>query len=262
MTCLNTHNFAKTFSVCTLVTDISEYQEMVQSFKNAGFSDENSEFLYIDNSKGNSYDGYGGLNRFLNTASGRYIIICHQDILLNYDDKEKLLTLIQEMERHDPDWAVLGNAGFNGFTEKYYRISDPWGEDTHIGQLPAKVKSLDENFLVVKNEANLALSHDLNGFHMYGADLCTIASILGWNAYVIDFHLYHKSAGNCNQSFAQGRQNFINKYTKILSSIYLRTTCTTMIITRNSLVNWIINRKLVFSIRKRWEKIQSRLKRQ
>lgn len=245
----------KVFSICTLVTNFSEYLEMIDSFKNANFNDENSEFFYIDNSQGNNDDGYTGLNKFLNLATGTYIIICHQDILLKFDHIAILSQRINEMDHFDPNWAILGNAGFNNFTEKHYRISDPWGENTHIGKLPAKVKSLDENFLLIKNEANLALSHDLNGFHMYGTDLCTIASFLGWNAYVIDFHLYHKSGGNCNESFAIAKQSFIDKYAKLIKTLYIRTTCTPMIITSNRFYNRFLNRKFFYSIRKRIENI-------
>ncbi|MDD5052461.1 MAG: hypothetical protein PHO27_06990 [Sulfuricurvum sp.] len=258
---INTYSIEKTYSVCTLVTNFNEYQEMIASFKEAGFTEKNSDFFYIDNSDINNDDGFSGLNKFLNRSTASYIIICHQDILLKYDNIDILNQRIAEMDVIDSNWAVLGNAGFAGFTEKYYRISDPWGDNTKIGQLPAKVKSLDENFLLIKNDANLALSHNLKGFHMYGADLCTIASFLGWNAYVIDFHLYHKSGGNCNQSFALSRKHFIKKYTDILASLYIRTSCTTLIITNSPICNWIINRKIFYSAKKRLENIQSKLKR-
>lgn len=258
--CINQSNKTIDFSICTLVTDLQEYEEMLKSFEMAGFTDENSEFLYIDNSNGNAHDGYSGLNKFLNIASATYIIICHQDILLDFDTIHVLKQRISELDILDSDWAILGNAGFAGFTEKFYRNSDPWGSNIHIGELPAKVKSLDENFLLIKNEANLSLSHDLKGFHMYATDLCTIAHFLGWNVYVIDFHLYHKSAGNCNTSFAQARQAFINKYTKILSPLSIRTTCTMMIITSSPKLNWLLNRKIVYSFKKRLENIKSKLK--
>lgn len=243
----------KKFSICTLVTNFDEYSEMSASFKKAGFNEENSEFFYIDNSNGNSDDGFSGLNKFLNLSTAQYIIICHQDILLQFDNIDILNQRITEINILDPNWAILGNAGFNQFTEKFYRISDPWSSDTRIGQLPAKVKSLDENFLLIKNEANLTLSHDLKGFHMYGTDLCTIASFLGWNAYVIDFHLYHKSGGNCNESFILAKKSFIDKYSKLLSTLYIRTTCTPMIITVSPFLNRLLNRKIVYSIRKRIE---------
>jgi hypothetical protein len=241
------------FSICTLVTNLSEYQEMIESFKNAGFTETISEFLYIDNSKGNIFDGYSGLNKFLNTAEGKYIIVCHQDILLNFDNIDVLRQRIAQIDTIDPDWAILGNAGYGDFNTKLYRITDPWGENQKMGELPAKAKSLDENFLLIKNEANLALSHNLKGFHLYATDLCTIATILGWNAYVIDFHLYHKSAGSCSESFFASKKAFIKKYSHHTKPFAIRTTCTMMIITGYDVLNRLINKKFFYSIKKRWD---------
>jgi len=44
-----------------------------------------------------------------------------------------------------------------------------------------------------------------------------------------------------------------------LSSLYLRTTCTTMIITNNRVVNWVLNRKIIYSFKKRLENITAML---
>ncbi len=67
------------------------------------------------------------------------------------------------------------------------------GRTSSKEKLPIRVGSLDENFIVVKRQANLALSHDMSGFHLYGTDLCIIADILGRTSYVVDFHLCHKA---------------------------------------------------------------------
>ncbi len=260
MKCLNDSPSLVRYSVCTLVTNHAEYREMVDSFKAAGFSDENSEFLYIDNSETNHYDAFSGLNLFLSRAIGKYIIIVHQDVLLRYDTLPLLEARMAELDRIDPSWGVLGNAGFFGFRQKFYRISDPWGENVSMGPFPARVETLDENFLLIKQEANLALSRDLSGFHMYGADLCTIASMLGWSAYVIDFHLYHKSGGNCNESFQKSREAFIAKYAKTGSFLALRTTCTILFVTPFAILNRLLNRKLFYSLKKRFEALRALFK--
>ena len=77
------------YSICTLVTNPSEYDEMVESFFNAGFKPDFCEFLYCDNSQFNQLDAFVAYNVFLNSAKGKYIILCHQDILLKYDGIEK-----------------------------------------------------------------------------------------------------------------------------------------------------------------------------
>ena len=82
------------------------------------------------------------------------------------------------------------------------------------GPYPVRVMSLDENFIVVRREANLALSHDLTGYHWYGAELCLLADILGWHAYVVEFYLLHKSSGNADAGFRSMRRAVGRKYAR------------------------------------------------
>jgi len=245
----------KEFSICTLVTNKQEYDEMIESFYKAGFSDKNSEFLYIDNSKNNKYDAYDGINLFLNNANGRYIILCHQDILLQFDDIVQLRKKIDEVNHIDPKWAILANAGFQDFNNIALRMTDPLGTNRKIGHFPSKVLSIDENFIVVKREANLTLSSNVGGFHFYGTDLTFIADILGYNSYVIDFHLFHKSGGNVNKNFYDNKKRFIEKYTKTLQWKIVRTPVTPLFISNFLLLNKLCNTKLCYSFKKRWDRL-------
>jgi len=252
---INSLNNQIIFSICSLVTNLDEYNEMIRSFKKAGFEDNICEFIYIDNSNENIYDGYDGLNQFLNLAKGQYIIQCHQDILLNFDNIDILKQRIKELDELDSNWAILANAGYGDFNTKAIRLTDPWGEDQNTQNLPCKVKSVDENFILVKNNANLALSKNIGGFHLYGTDLCTIADILGYSSYVVDFHLLHKSGGSCSENFFDAKKRFIDKYTKTLNTKFIRTTCTMISITNNKIYNNILNKKIMYSMRKRWDSI-------
>ena len=196
------------FSICTLVTRKNEYQDMLETFNDKGFTDKNSEFLYIDNSEINKADGYSGLNWFLAQSKGKYTIICHQDIRLEFDDIIKLQQCINEMNIIDPHWSVLGNAGGTcDFSKLHIRITHPYGENVKTSEFPIEVDSLDENFLVIKNGLNIGLSRDLQGFHFYGTDLCFQAKLQGYNAYVINFHLSHLSRGSMDKNFWLPRGN-------------------------------------------------------
>src|ERR1700744_5719898 len=163
------------FTIATLATNMVEYNQMLASYQRAGFTEDIAEYIYIDNCGQNSFDAYEGLNMFLQTAQGEYIIICHQDVLINYDDVDALNAQIEKITKLDPNWAILSNAG--GLeNDLYHRIvSHVVYEDGHeqvIGKLPQKVGTVDENFMVIKKSANLALSHNLSGFHLYGPDIC------------------------------------------------------------------------------------------
>jgi hypothetical protein len=190
------------YSFCTLVTRLDEYLEMVASFREKGFGAADCEFLYVDNSMQNRFDAFAAYNLFLQEARGDYIVLCHQDILALEDDRAILDDRLAELTRLDACWGICGNAGGREDGRFVYRLTQGDGHELNVGgPLPAQVMSLDENFIVVRASANLALSRDLSGFHWYGADLCIVAGILGWNAHVIDFHLHHKSAGDVNSAF-------------------------------------------------------------
>ena len=230
------------YSICTLVTRASEYEDMIRSFKAKGFNDKNTEFLYISNINNNQYDGYTGLNHMLNTAVGKYIILCHQDILLNFDDEVALGKCISELNEKDKNWALAGNAGGDS-KKRYRRITDPHGTSS-IGRFPQKVKSLDENFIISNSRNRVALSGNLNGFHMYGTDLCLIADILGYSAYVINFHLQHNSPGNKDSSFYKSEKALVSKYQNAFKLRLIKSSCTKIFISHSKALTQLFNIKI------------------
>ena len=245
------NSYKYTFSICTLVTRKNEYQEMLETFSAKGFTNENSEFIYIDNSETNKADGYSGLNQFLAQSKGKYTIICHQDIRLEFDDIVKLKQCLKEMDELDPNWAILGNAGATcDFATKHIRITDPTGSDKRTSEFPSKVESLDENFLVIKNGLNIGVSRDLSGFHFYGTDLCLQADMRGYSAYVVDFHLHHLSEGNRDITFDSCKQNLINKYEYALRPRFVQTSCVYLYITGSSFFKVLFNNKLIFRFKR------------
>ncbi len=201
------------YSICTMVTRKAQYDEMVRQFRDFGFDTPDCEFFYIDNTESNDHESFAGYNKFLQDSSGTYIVLCHQDLVLLNDGRPRLDQLVAELDLLDPDWGLCGNAGAKSDGRLAMSISDPNTPDCRTGgPFPARVVSLDENFIVARRDANLSLSHDIKGYHLYGSDLCIIASILGYNAYVIDFHLRHDSAGNVDASFEHVRSRMIAKY--------------------------------------------------
>jgi len=232
------------FSICTLVTDRDEYAEMVESFRERGFGGPDCEFLYLDNSKRNGFDAFAGYNLFLTRAAGDYLILCHQDILLLDQGRSALEKCLAELDSLDPAWALCGNAGGVAGGTLAIRISDPHGADVAIGTFPARAAAIDENFIVARRDANLALSHDLKGFHLYGADLCIVADVLGRTAYVIDFHLRHKSAGKTDAGFYAARRAAIAKYRRAFRTRWIRTTCTTFLVSGLPLLGRVLPSRL------------------
>lgn len=213
------------YTIGTLVTNHAQYEAMVRSFRDHGFAPPDCEFIYLDNGSGNRLSAYRGLNRLLQEAAGDYVILCHQDVRLLADGRAALDLRLAELSARDPKWALAGNAGGSAPGKLALRISDPHGKDQHVGDLPERVDTLDENFIVCRSSARLALSDDLDGFHFYGTDLCLLADIRGFSAYVIDFHLEHLSGGTTDSTFWAAETAFRTKYARAFRPRWLQTTC-------------------------------------
>ena len=243
------------FSVCTLVTNLNEYAEMRDSFLKAGFNDDLCEYLYIDNSEQNTFEAFAGLNRFLREAKGKYIILCHQDIIISHHQIDDLRRLMAEIELVDPHWALLSNAG--GVNLKYTAMNLYQGNGNLLADkhLPIRIITADENFILVKSAANLALSSDLAGFHMYGTDICLIAEILGYSSYAIDFKLTHKSDGKADDKFYKLKRDLIAKYRRAFRSRYVGTTITRFYLSGNIICCFICNTFLVQFFARQYFKI-------
>lgn len=215
------------FSICTLVTKPEQYAGMVASFRERGFLGDDCEYIAIDNSIDNSADAYTGGNSFITAASGEFIIICHQDILL-IDNRKQLEERLAELTTIDGQWAVCGNSGGVSPLRLATRITDPHGVDQKTMAMPARVMSLDENFLVLKRSANVGFSWDLSGFHLYGTDICIMADIMGRTAWVIDFHLEHLSPGTRDDGLMIARKALVDKYARAFRMRWIRSTCEIM----------------------------------
>ncbi len=247
------------YSICTLVTDRGMYDGMVASFRRAGFAEPACEFLFADNTRGNRLDAYRALDRFLALARGRHVIVCHQDVFLDFDGRDVLDRRLEELDRLDPAWAVAGNAGGIDYATYAFRITEHDGKVRHSPGLPARVKSLDENFLVVKRAARLTVSRDLDGFHFYGTDLCLVARVLGWSAWVIDFHLRHGGAGKKDPSYFATARRIVAKYGAAFRVGRVQTTTARLYLSSSRLATAFFNQRTVSYLLKKAFQLRNRL---
>lgn len=216
------HAPAPDYTIATLVNDPGLYARMCASFRAHGFCEPACEFIAAEQPA----CAYRALDALIGQARGRYVILCHQDVRLIGDGRAELDARLAELEVRAPDWALAGNAGGVAPGGLAIRITDPHGADRRVGTLPARVMSLDENFIVLKRQARIGLSRDLSGFHLYGADLCLVAEALGYSAWVVDFHLEHLSPGRKDHTFHAAEAAFRAKWSRALRPRWLQTTCT------------------------------------
>ena len=240
------------YSICTVVTKAAQYGAMVEGFAARGFAAEDCEFLYVDNSAGNRFDAHAAYNLFLDVAAGDYVILCHQDVVLLEDGRARLDAVIAELDGIDPAWGLFGNAGGARLGRLAMRITDPSRTDAaEGGPFPVRCYTLDENFIVVRRAARLALPRDRGGFHFYGTELCLMADILGWHAYVVDFHLHHLGAGLLTADFLAQLNRVVEKYQGALRPRWLSTPCTDLFLSSSRVLNVLMNRRLPLRVA-RW----------
>ena len=218
------------FSIGTLVTKPQQYAEMRQSFEAKGFTSADCEYLSVDNTGPIQTSAYAGLNQILNRAAAPLVILCHQDVLLLEDGRASLVARLADLDALDPHWAIAANAGGAAPRRIARRITDKHGANQRIGTFPLRVMSVDENFMVVKREARVGFSRDLQGFHLYGADICLNADIMGYSAYAIDFHLNHLGASLMGPAFAASEAAFRAKWQHALRDRPLQTPCAYMVL--------------------------------
>ena len=210
------------FSICTIVNDMEEYKQMKESFETCGFTD-GCEYLVADNTERNIFNAYTAMAAFIKQSTGRFILAVHQDVRC-IDSKEMLMNYLEIINSMDNKWALCGNAGCNGFHEKRIHLINNGNKITYTN-LPALVNSLDENFIVINADTNISVSADLDGFHLYGTDLCCVADFLGYSSYVIPFMVNHLSKGNL-ETLDKFIPQFTKTYGRKLRSRYMETTCT------------------------------------
>ena len=218
------------YSICTMVTDYEQYDMMLASFIQKGFTLEFCEFFHIDNTRTNKEFPFAGYNRFLNYSSAEYVIFCHQDVRLEADDFHVLNRVLEQLCVLDPNWAVVGNAGGKASGDVAINIIHPQRTDRSKDVFPVKVFSLDENFIIIRNSKRIGFSGDLDLFHFYGTDICLHAELMGWSCYVVDFLLKHLSIGNKDTKFIEARNIFEKRWDQALRARKIRTTCTTTFI--------------------------------
>jgi hypothetical protein len=178
--------------VATFVTDRAAYREMRQSFEDAGFVEPQVVYEVLND---RTEEPFGAISR-LGSADEKYVVLAHQDV--RCDQGHRYTNLLQALEclgRRDARWAVAGNAGGCHEYGLVRHVNDPWGA-RWADELPCRVITLDENFLVLRTERRPHCSPGMAGFHLYGADVCMNSAWRHDPSYVIDFRVSHLSAGN------------------------------------------------------------------
>jgi len=123
------------------------------------------------------------------------VVFAHQDVYLPMGWEQRLRAQVALLERHDPDWGVLG---VYGVTAEGRQVGLVWSSG--LGRVfgepfdePVPVRSIDEVVIVLRRDSGLMFDPKLPGFHLYGTDLVQTALNRGLKAYAVCAPVVHNS---------------------------------------------------------------------
>ena len=136
-------------------------------------------------------------NEAIKKAKGEIICFLHQDVFLPDNWEVNLSHSLKAIKKIDANWGVLGVAGVmpNDYDGKRYvgHLLDRGSEWGSYSGLPAKVQTIDELLLIIKNDNSLKFDENIPTNHLYGADICMQAQTIGRNCYSINAYCHHNS---------------------------------------------------------------------
>lgn len=138
-------------------------------------------------------------NNALDGSDNDIVVFLHPDVYLPDGWDRQFDDAISWLERHDPEWAVLGLFGTDhagkpvGFTYSFGLggfIGIPLGE-------PRKVRTVDEFAFVVRKSSGIRFDEALPGAQgqLCATDVCMQAQALGKSVYVVPALALHNSNG-------------------------------------------------------------------
>jgi hypothetical protein len=159
-------------------------------------------------------------NQAIDQTSADLLVLVHQDVYLPAGWVERVRDRIAEVEKIDPDWAVLGLFGATAGGANRGRVWCGAAERELGGRLPRPepVVSIDELLIILRRSSGLRFDDKLPGFHLYGTDIAQTALARGLGVYVIDAPVVHntKKAGSLKGSYLKAFRYMAKKWRKHL----------------------------------------------
>jgi hypothetical protein len=138
---------------------------------------------------------------------------------LNYAERA-----IKAIDQSDTNWGVVGVWGVKGKGEfaGYLHWINVAGKEFDGG---IEVETLDEMLLILKKSSGLKFDQNLDGFHMYGADICLEARRHKMKSFAISAFCIHNSNGYTMLPYKFWKAYFYLRR-KWKMQLPIKTTCT------------------------------------
>lgn len=195
-------------SFITCVNNVPQYFKCVVGslFKNNTIR--NYEIVPVLNHN-NEYSAAQALNIGLCKSKADIVVFCHQDVLFYENWIETLFKRIEEVERRDKNWGILGTAGITTRDDTYGVVYSLKGkvqwQQTKRSTI-GEVQTVDEHCMIMRRSSKLKFDEALAGFHLYGPDICLYSISKGMKNYGILNPLVHESSSS---SLFSGQKEFM-----------------------------------------------------
>jgi hypothetical protein len=136
-------------------------------------------------------------NDAIDRSENEIIVFAHQDVIFPANWMADLEAALQQLEKSDPHWGVLGCFGETADRGGRGYVYMPGLEIVGTPfAAPEPVQTLDEIVLIIKKSSGLQFDPTLPFYHFYGVDLCLRAASQGMTSYAISAFCLHNTQYN------------------------------------------------------------------
>ncbi len=142
------------------------------------------------------------------------VAFVHQDVYLPEGTLQRLSAAIDDLNDRDSRWAIAAVLGKDLEGQLVGRVwSTSWSKVFSGNQeLPSKIVTADELFIVVRKASSIRFDPKLESFHLFATDIILTANAAGLKAYAIDCPVVHheKVVKKLDRGY-QSAYNFVAK---------------------------------------------------
>jgi len=154
-----------------------------------------NELITIDNFCNLNYDSLAhAMNAGIKKSANEIIVIVHEDTFLPNGWQSELELAIENIEKNDPNWGILGVAGLdiNGNPAGHYSDPNNFCHTFNNGERFVEATSVDEHLMMFRRNLNPKADENIVGIHGIGTDMVLTAIENGNKCYIINAPSIHK----------------------------------------------------------------------
>lgn len=134
-----------------------------------------------------------GYNQLIDQSRADICVLAHHDVYLPEGWRRLLLQRISQLQRHDPNWAVIAAYGV-GLDGRHW--GPVWSSSLSailgsVTDQPVPIQSADELLIILRTDIGLRFDEKLPHFHFHGLDIVQTVLAQGYGAYSLPLPLIH-----------------------------------------------------------------------